>query len=52
MEKELKGDISAIELPILRVGNNKSEANRTSRYILYWVLAIREVNRFTATELN
>ena len=37
---------------MLRVGNDKSEANRTSRYIPYWVLAIREVNRFAAAELN
>ena len=35
IEEELKGDISATELPTLRVGNNKSEANRTSRYISY-----------------
>ena len=35
IKEELKGDISAAELPILYIGNNKSKANRTSRYIPY-----------------
>ena len=52
MEEELKGDIGAVESPTLRAGNNKSEANRTGRHMPYWVLAIREVNRFAAIELN
>ena len=35
MEEELKGDIGAVESPILRAGNNKSEANRTGRHMPY-----------------
>ena len=52
IEEELKGDIGAAESPMSRAGNDKSEADRTSRHIPYWVLAIKEVNRFTAAELN
>ena len=52
MEEELKGDVGAAESRTLRVANDESEADGTSRHIPYWVLAIKEVNRFAAAELN
>jgi len=35
IEEELKGAISVAELHTSRAGNDKSEANRTSRYMPY-----------------
>jgi hypothetical protein len=52
VEEELKGDVSAAELPTLCAANDESEADGTSRYMPYWVLAIKEVNGFVAAELN
>ena len=52
MEEELEGDISAAESPRSCAGNDKNEADRTSKHIPYWVLPTKEVNRFAAIELN
>ena len=52
VEEELKGDVSAVELCMSRAANNESEADGTGRYMPYWVLPIKEVNGFVATELN